>query len=319
MVFFSEVCIKSKICLVFVGKEKTKEPIVLNVNLLILFSLGVSGLALFVFAGGGLSRTNDEFFGRIAYSKVKMENERLFSSLHKLERVLESETEMVKNLSALEADLALSYGFARVDDDVKKLAIGGRLSFADKARLQIGSPLENYVANFEETISGNGRQIDFLKNRLEKIKEESELQKHYFAERPSVFPVGGRVTSEFGSRNHPILGKVSWHEGIDIANLRWMPVRATADGVCTYVGPRSGYGLLIEITHRRTGYMTRFAHLQAAAVKIGDRVKRGDIIGSLGNSGLSTGPHVHYEVRKNDKAINPRAFLIGENVDFIFD
>jgi len=154
---------------------------------------------------------------------------------------------------------------------------------------------------------------------LEKIKEESEQQKHYFAERPSIFPVNGRITSEFGSRNHPVLGKVLWHEGIDIANLRWMPVRAPADGVCTYAGPRSGYGLLIEITHRRTGYLTRFAHLQATAIKVGDRVKRGDIIGSLGSSGLSTGPHTHYEVRKNDKAINPRLFLIGENVDFIFD
>lgn len=311
--------IKKRICLVFVGKEKTRKPIILNVNVFILPIAVIAGIALFAFAGSGLTSANKEFFGRIAYSRAKMENEQLFASLHKLEGILENETEIVKNLSALETDLSLSYGFPRIDEDVKKLGIGGRLSFADKARLQIGSPLENHVAGFEEIISGNSRRIDFLKNRLEKIKEESELQKHYFAERPSIFPVNGRVTSEFGSRNHPILGKVSWHEGIDIANLRWMPIRATADGVCTYSGPRSGYGLLIEITHRRTGYMTRYAHLQATAIKVGDRVKRGDIIGSLGSSGLSTGPHVHYEVRKNDKAINPRAFLIGENVDFIFD
>jgi murein DD-endopeptidase MepM/ murein hydrolase activator NlpD len=82
---------------------------------------------------------------------------------------------------------------------------------------------------------------------------------------------------------------------------------------------RGAYGLLVEITHRASGYVTRYAHLRATDVKVGDVEKRGDIIAYVGSSGMSTGPHLHYEVRRNGRAVNPRLYMIDLNHSYIID
>jgi murein DD-endopeptidase MepM/ murein hydrolase activator NlpD len=117
-----------------------------------------------------------------------------------------------------------------------------------------------------------------------------------------------RYTSGFGSRNDPLGAGRRQHEGQDLAGSYGSPIFATADGVITYAGWENGYGRLIKIRHD-FGIETRYGHLSQIRVKVGDRVSRGDRIGDMGNSGRSTGTHLHYEIRVGGKAINPMTFI----------
>lgn len=129
---------------------------------------------------------------------------------------------------------------------------------------------------------------------------------------PSGWPVrSGYITSWFGYRMHPILKKYHLHSGVDFAGKRGTPIFATADGVVIFSGSESGYGRIVKIRHMN-GLVTCYAHNQKNLVKKGSLVKKGQIIAKLGSSGRSTGPHVHFEVRRHGKATNPMRY-VGAN------
>ena len=117
-------------------------------------------------------------------------------------------------------------------------------------------------------------------------------------------PVSGRLTSKFGYRKDPFTGKIAFHTGIDIANRIGSPVHAARGGMVTFVGLRRGYGLVVQIRHN-FGYKTVYGHLLDSKVVVGQKVKRGQIIGFVGNSGRSTGPHLHFEVWLRSRLIDP--------------
>ena len=125
---------------------------------------------------------------------------------------------------------------------------------------------------------------------------------------PSIWPAGGTVTSEFGE-----VRKTHIHKGIDIANVKGTPIKSTANGTVIAVGTSGGFGKRVMIYHgtdeNGTTYVTIYAHLSRINVSVGEKVNQGDIIGLMGNTGFSTGPHLHYEVRVNGIPINPRLFL----------
>lgn len=127
---------------------------------------------------------------------------------------------------------------------------------------------------------------------------------------PLGLPVQSRVryTSGFGGRNDPINGSARMHEGQDMAGAYGSSIYSTADGTVTYAGWENGYGRLIKIRHLY-GIETRYGHLSEIGVKVGQKISRGDKIGDMGNSGRSTGTHLHYEVRLNGKAVNPMTFI----------
>ena len=117
-----------------------------------------------------------------------------------------------------------------------------------------------------------------------------------------------RFTSGYGNRKDPFTGKKQLHSGIDLAAYSGSKIHATADGTVTKAWPSGAYGKLIEIRHAM-GYRTRYAHLKKIRVKSGQRVSRGDVIGDMGNTGRSTGTHLHYEIRINGKTINPMKYI----------
>lgn len=121
---------------------------------------------------------------------------------------------------------------------------------------------------------------------------------------------GGRATSGFGYRIHPILGGLRFHAGIDIARPAGTRIIAASAGTVVLAGWAAGYGLLVMIDHGR-GLQTRYAHLSSLGVAPGQQVRRGDVLGSVGSTGRSTGPHLHYEVRLNGQAISPAAVPSG--------
>ena len=117
-----------------------------------------------------------------------------------------------------------------------------------------------------------------------------------------------RISSGFGMRMHPIHNKWVGHKGVDYAAPSGTPIHATADGTVIHAGWESGYGNLVKIRHD-FGVETRYAHLSQIRVEVGQRVSRGDRIGDMGNSGRSTGTHLHYEVRISGGAVNPMKFI----------
>lgn len=145
---------------------------------------------------------------------------------------------------------------------------------------------------------------------FQELSEAVQNLQSVWASTPSIWPTSGWLTSGFGSRLSPFTGRVSMHHGIDIAARQDTPIIAPAAGVVSYTGFDSGLGRLIKINHGY-GIVTSYGHLSKATVKIGQRIKRGETIGYVGNSGLSTGPHLHYEVNVNNVPVNPMKYILN--------
>ena len=204
-------------------------------------------------------------------------------------------------------------------------ALGGRLvemadldaeEFDFENPPPVGGPDDGIMATKEASLAEfTGDFTDMLglisdrKRKLTQLEQaimEKDLKKHAT---PSGWPVrSGYITSKFGYRNHPIYKRSKFHAGVDFASKRGTPVLATADGVVVFSGWQSGYGRMVEIRHM-DGLKTRYAHNQKNLVKEGDMVKKGQTIAKLGSTGRSTGPHVHFEVRKNGQAVNPLNYV----------
>ncbi len=136
-----------------------------------------------------------------------------------------------------------------------------------------------------------------------------EDRKALLASTPAIWPARGWVTSDFGFRLDPYTSQRRTHEGLDIANAIGTPIVAPADGTVVYASQEGGYGNVVVIDHG-LGIKTRYAHLSKITIALGDRVRRGQLIAELGNTGRSTGPHLHYEVRINGIPENPRKFIL---------
>ncbi len=126
---------------------------------------------------------------------------------------------------------------------------------------------------------------------------------------PTLLPTRGWITSYYGERKNPISGRIKMHEGLDIGARIGSPVLAPADGIITYSGSKPGFGSLVQIDHGY-GLETIFAHNKNALVRKGDIVRRGEIIAQVGNTGSSTGPHVHYEIRVNGTPVDPLYYIL---------
>jgi murein DD-endopeptidase MepM/ murein hydrolase activator NlpD len=147
-----------------------------------------------------------------------------------------------------------------------------------------------------------------LESRLRNVRKEVERREALAAATPSLWPAQGWLTGMFGGRNDPFTGEAGYHQGIDISTEKGQPVYATADGKiesASYVGD---YGNLIVMQHG-FGLMTRYGHLSGFAVKPGDTVKRGQVIGYVGATGRATGSHLHYEILANGQLLNPLQLL----------
>ncbi len=125
---------------------------------------------------------------------------------------------------------------------------------------------------------------------------------------PSIRPLYGRVMSRYGWRRHPISKKRRFHKGIDIASWTGAPIHVTADGIVEYAGWSRTFGYVVVVNHSY-GYRTYYAHCSQILVKRKEIVKKGQVIAQVGSTGLSTGPHLHYEIRKWNQRLNPIAFL----------
>ncbi|MDD7804045.1 MAG: M23 family metallopeptidase [Endozoicomonas sp. (ex Botrylloides leachii)] len=181
-------------------------------------------------------------------------------------------------------------------------ATGGPLETAEVSDLYTKPALIDVINQLADQIDNREQQLNLLDSLIANRAHHSDT---FVAGVPVA---KGWLSSRFGRRADPFTGKASWHNGIDFAGKKGTPILAMAAGVVTWARDRSGYGLLVEVNHGN-GYVTRYAHSDSVNVEVGDIVKRGQMIAKMGNSGRSTGNHVHIEVLKNGKPEDPSRYI----------
>ena len=161
---------------------------------------------------------------------------------------------------------------------------------------------DNVIANLDKQLHSREEQLDVL----EAVIMNRQLRKE---SKPRGRPIiKGWTSSYYGKRTDPFTGKLAMHKGMDFAGKEGSEIIAVASGVVTWAGDRYGYGELVEVNHGN-GYTTRYGHNAKLLVEVGDSVVKGQAISNMGSTGRSTGPHVHFEVLKNDRQINPSKFV----------
>jgi murein DD-endopeptidase MepM/ murein hydrolase activator NlpD len=247
------------------------------------------------------------------YEEIKIRNRRLGQKFYSYKARLDEIEKTVERVNIIIAKLKV----------VSNLSDPTRLSHVDlesdyeimedidSFNLASNMEIENQFLNAQVKLKDIEHKISFQEEQLAKFSEYLTDQSALLASTPSLMPVKGWVTSNFGVRRDPFTQKIKPHEGIDIASRIGTPIIAPADGIVTYTGTKPGYGLLLVIDHGY-GISTRYGHNSRFFVSQGMRVKRGMPISAVGNTGRSTGPHLHYEVRINGVPVNPNKFILDD-------
>lgn len=213
------------------------------------------------------------------------------------------------NLNDFERKLRIIANIEKQDTQNSLFGIGGSipedLDTSIPTSEKYNSLLREMNDQVDEIDAALGKQEEGFADLFEFIEE----QKNILASTPAIRPTNGWLSSAFGYRTSPFTGRRTFHKGLDIANRKNTPIIAPADGVVAFSGAKGNMGLMVTIDHGH-GIVTRFGHLAKTMKKVGEAVKRGDTIGLMGNSGRSTGPHLHYEVRLNGVPVNPVKYIL---------
>jgi len=244
-------------------------------------------------------------------AEARRENGKLKVRIASMERFVKQEAEVMAGLINYEDNARMKYGLDAISGDVRKAGVGGLPSQDDILFASIFDPLLIKAESLRLQALSLNYQAELQESTFAEVSKCAANTQNIWKKRPSTWPVSeGRITSTFGYRMHPILGRVMLHEGLDIANLVWTPIYAPADGRVEESSFGPYFGNVVKLAHDNE-YTSVYAHMQKAAVIKGQFVKRGDLIGYIGTTGRSTGPHLHYEVHKNGKPVDPMGFIVA--------
>jgi murein DD-endopeptidase MepM/ murein hydrolase activator NlpD len=242
--------------------------------------------------------------------EARRENRGLLMKIKFLNKFITKENEKINALVAFENKVRLQYGMNRISDDIRQAGVGGRPAREDILLTNMLDPVLLRAEAVRESLVILLRKSELQDSTLSRVAGNVVRIHKKWSQRPSIWPTQGRVTSYFGYRFHPIAGHRLFHDGLDIANKTWTPIYATADGIIKFVGRKDYFGRMVTIRHPESDCQTVYAHLQRAAVTEGQVVQRGDLIGYMGATGRTTGTHLHYEVRVNNRPVNPLSYIL---------
>nr|WP_319388962.1 M23 family metallopeptidase [uncultured Cohaesibacter sp.] len=196
----------------------------------------------------------------------------------------------------------LRYKSSRVEQRIAALGIKVDLPEEEGG---IGGPYIPITEDYDhDQLAEDAEKVELALDRFTQLKNQ-------VIKLPISHPlVSGHLSSKFGIRKDPFLGRMSMHSGIDVADAYGSLIRAAGFGTVTYAGPRAGYGLMVEVDHGN-GVVSRYAHMSKVLAKEGEKVTTATVLGKVGSTGRSTGPHLHFETRVGGKAVNPYSFLIA--------
>jgi murein DD-endopeptidase MepM/ murein hydrolase activator NlpD len=239
------------------------------------------------------------------------ENASLKTELRNVRAEQHSVESSLDSLSQVEERIRALYGMNGYDKTFLAFGVGGRRPDLS------GQPFGNAVSEEILNSSIKNRQlqskINFTSSSFRQIEEFVRYRHNLWEHTPFVLPAKGQITSGFGYRLHPITGQHAVHEGLDIANSRWTPIFATADGIVTTCKNNGNFGNLVVLDHGN-GYTTKFGHMTKIMVEKGQLVKRYGLIGYMGDTGRATGIHLHYEVHRDGTPQNPEKYILPSGV-----
>ncbi len=251
-----------------------------------------------------------DFFGEIRdrtkLSQLEKENEYLESKLVDLSSAMLKLKGEMADLIEKEENVRTVFGLPEIDAQLREVGIGGPMP----NRFSNQSPLVKEAQEAEVELDKLLRQARFEREAFDQICSSLYDKKEILDHTPSIQPTRGYLSRGFGIKTDPFTGTKQPHLGIDLAANIGTPVYATADGKISFVGRDRGLGKMIRINHL-SGYTTVYAHLSQIQVKRGEHVKRGDLIAMVGNTGYSTGPHLHYEVHFQGCPKDPLNYVLS--------
>jgi murein DD-endopeptidase MepM/ murein hydrolase activator NlpD len=274
----------------------------------------LTAFGVLLLAGVGMVIHYFYVVGQVVENRVlREENAQLRTQVKVIHEKVASVTQTLDRVERFDQKLR---ALTQLNDPERNLAVGP-LPAAD--HLEGEEAPDEVIGNH----SAIPEDVTFLPSKLDSLSSEAsrqeesiqeltryfEDQKNLLASTPSLWPVRGWVTSAFGVRLDPYTAERTMHCGLDIANAAGTPVLSPSDGVVIFDGTEGGYGNVLVLDHGY-GVRTRYGHLAKIFVKLGDHVKRGQKVAAIGNTGRSTGPHLHYEVRVNGIPEDPRKFIL---------
>jgi murein DD-endopeptidase MepM/ murein hydrolase activator NlpD len=237
------------------------------------------------------------------FNQLRSEKEQLNTRYHHLEQVAQEKDIQVASLGSLANEVSMLYG-------LKPALLPGAKS-GETNEQQFTASLDQFHVLKHTALTGAA----ILGISRWDLRHASMIDWSRLAQAPSLWPVEGPITGPFGARIDPFNGEGAFHRGVDISTNYGHPIIAPADGQVTFADFMSGYGRMIVLDHG-DGFATRYGHLSGFAVVEGQSVKRGDVIGYVGMSGRSTGPHLHYEVWLHNTPVNPYKYLRTSAANF---
>jgi murein DD-endopeptidase MepM/ murein hydrolase activator NlpD len=283
--------------------KKVSYSLVYSLVLSVVFFIGLGAFSIFSYLSNKLDRNNLYHY--------QMENKALEKKIVDLDLLLTQLKNQMNNLMEKDQTIRLVFGLPEVDASVREVGVGGPNLNISPYHTEAGKKLKVTENELDKVL----RQTRFERESLDSIYSELVERKQILDHTPSISPTDGYLSRGFGVRADPFTGSALPHLGIDLAADKGTPVFATANGKVLSAGWQGALGNLIVIDHG-FGYQTHYGHLATMRVRAGQVVKRGEIIGLVGNTGYSTGPHLHYEVHLFDKPVDPQKYILAGGIFF---
>lgn len=263
--------------------------------------LGFIVLSLLL-GGASLLSYNQRLRERNRARILTNENNRLNRKLAKIENRILQLKQAVVNFADFDSKLRVSLAMDVVPEEVREMGVGGMAAVNQ-------SDQNDDLAKAENTIAELERQVQFQKSSFAEIQANLTQQENALTHTPSIWPVGGWVSSGFGYRSDPFTGRKTMHLGLDIVAPAGTPIVAAADGRVSFAGVKAGWGRVIEVDHGY-GYTSFYGHCLSIFKSYGSVVHRGEMIATVGRSGKTTGYHLHYGIKVFGSWVNPANYLL---------
>ncbi len=257
----------------------------------------------------GLYFTSQYFTDKVAQKEIdrlRVENKELADNFEQMRWNLAEVEDRYAGLVEKEIVMRTAFDLPEIDPQERQLGVGG-----PAAKTIPTSPTQKKARMAEVELDYLLRLSRFEVEKFDEVHTALSDLKDRLTHTPSIWPAKGWFSRGYGMKYDPFTGYKRMHRGIDIANHRGTPIVTTADGKVVKVGNNGGMGKAVVVDHGY-GFRTLYGHLSKSEVKVGQRVKRGEVIALMGSTGYSTGPHLHYEVIRNGKNLNPRKFCLNE-------
>ena len=249
----------------------------------------------------------DDLLVSLERQKLEIEGQRtqIQSFANEINRLKKS----LMTLNEFEQKIRIMANLEHKTDQASLFAVGGSMPDDLDPNMPLSKDHDRLLRNMHTHIDQVQQASAVQEDSFATLLKSLESKRNLLASTPSLRPTDGWISSDFGYRISPFTGRREFHNGLDIATREGTPIIAPADGVITYAGPKWLMGNMITLDHGY-GMVTQYGHIKELIAKKGERVKRGQTIALVGNTGRSTGPHVHYIVRLNGVPVNPEKYIL---------